>query len=64
MSKPGQNKGTLNFKNRLSEQDVLAIHRDKESTQEQLALRYEVSQSTISHIKNGRTWSWLTKASV
>lgn len=64
MLRPGQNKGTKNFKNRLSEQDVLEIFRDKESTQEQLAQRYRVSQSSISHIKNGHTWSWLTKDKV
>lgn len=61
MSRPGQNKGTKNFKNRLSEDQVLTIFRDKESTQEELAARYRVSQSTISHIKNGLTWEWLTK---
>lgn len=61
MSRPGSNKGILNVKNRLSEDDVLSIYRDKESTQEQLADRHRVSQSTISHIKNGRTWAWLTQ---
>jgi hypothetical protein len=62
MSRPGQNKGTLNFKNRLSEDQVLAIYANKDSTQEELAQRYRVSQSTISHIKNGLTWAWLTQA--
>ena len=61
MSRPGQNKGTKNFKNRLSEDQVLTIFRDKETTQEELASRYRVSQSTISHIKNGLTWKWLTE---
>ncbi len=61
MSRPGQNKGTLNFKNRLSEDQVLSIFRDKDSTQEELAQRYRVSQSTISHIKSGLTWAWLTQ---
>lgn len=61
-SRPGQNKGTLNFKNRLSEKDVITIFKDRKTTQEKLAERYSVSQSTISHIQNGRTWAWLTGA--
>jgi len=60
MSRPGHNKGTKNFKNRLSEDQVLTIFHDTDSTQEELASRYRVSQSTISHIQNGHTWQWLT----
>lgn len=62
MSKPGSNRGTKNFKNKLTEQDVLEIFSDTKATQQELAERYGVSQSTINHIKKSRTWAWLTKA--
>ena len=61
MSKPGQNKGIKNVKAKLGEADVLAIYRDTTKTQQALAEKYGVTQSTINHIKTGRTWSWLTK---
>lgn len=61
MSKPGQNKGEKNFKAKLTEADVCAIFLDDSHTQEQLAAKYNVTQSTINHIKKGRTWAWLTK---
>jgi len=61
MSRPGQNKGIKNIKAKLSEADVKAIFVSKEKTQQALALQYNVTQSTINHIKTGRTWSWLTK---
>lgn len=59
--RPGQNKGTDNVKAKLSEDDVIAIYLSKGKTQHALALQYNVTQSTINHIKTGRTWSWLTK---
>jgi DNA-binding XRE family transcriptional regulator len=60
MSRPGQNKGIKNIKAKLSEADVQAIFVNKGKTQQALALQYNVTQSTINHIKTGRTWSWLT----
>jgi len=60
MSKPGQNKGEHNFKAKLTETQVKEIFLDDTHTQEQLALKYNVTQSTINHIKKGRTWAWLT----
>lgn len=60
MSKPGENRGEKNFKAKLSRDDVIAIFTDKTKTQQQLAEQYDVTQSTINHIKTGRTWSWLT----
>ena len=60
MSRPGDNKGTKNFKAKLTENDVTRIYQNKKLTQQQLAKKYHVSQSTINHIKRGRTWSWLT----
>lgn len=60
MSKPGQNKGELNFKAKLTEDQVKEIYLDEIHTQEQLAMKYNVTQSTVNHIKKQRTWKWLT----
>lgn len=54
-------KGTGNIRNRLAEDDVLSIYHNQDDTQNQLARKYGVSQSTINHILKGRTWVWLTK---
>ena len=54
-------KGTDNIRNRLTEDDVLEIYEDDKRTQHQLAKKFNVSQSTINHIRRGRTWRWLTK---
>lgn len=44
---------------KLSPEDVREIiHSDM--TQKELAEKYGVTQATISHIYNGRTWAWLT----
>ena len=61
MSRPGQNRGTNNVKAKLSEADVKAIYLNTNKTVKALALQYDVTQSTINHIKTGRTWSWLTR---
>ena len=61
MSRPGQNRGTNNVKAKLSEADVTAIFSNTEKSIKALALQYDVTQSTINHIKSGRTWSWLTR---
>lgn len=61
MSKPGRNRGTKNFRNKLTEKEVLAIFQDKTRTQQKLAEKYGVSQSTVNHIKKGLTWGWLTQ---
>lgn len=53
-------KGTDNIRNRLTEDQVLTIYTDEVNTQNSLALRYGVSQSTINHIKKKYTWAWLT----
>ncbi len=60
MSKPGDNRGEKNIKSKLTEADVKAIYLCKDKTQHQLAEIYHVQQSTINHIKKGRTWKWLT----
>lgn len=44
---------------KLSPADVEAIRADQESTQVELARQYNVSQATISHVQNRRTWEWL-----
>lgn len=53
-------KGTDNIRNCLTEEDVMIIYEDETSTQHALAKKYGVSQSTINHIRKGRTWAWLT----
>jgi hypothetical protein len=60
MMRPGQNKGINNVKAKLSEEHVAAIFLNTKKTVKALALHYGVTQSTINHIKAGRTWSWLT----
>ena len=61
MSRPGKNKGVNNVKAKLTEADVIEIYQSEGKTQQALAAQYGVTQSTINHIKTGRTWSWLTK---
>ena len=61
MSRPGQNKGTKNVKAKLSEADVTNIYLNTDKSTKALASQYGVTQSTINHIKTGRTWSWLTR---
>jgi uncharacterized protein YjcR len=56
----GKNRGHANFKSKLVEDDVLAIYADTSTTQTKLAEKYGVKQSTINHIKQKRTWKWLT----
>ena len=58
--KPGSNRGKKNFKSKLSDEDVAVIYKSTD-TQSKLAKRFNVSQSTVNHIKKGRTWNWLTE---
>lgn len=59
--RPGQNKGIKNVKAKLSEEHVTAIYLNTgKSTVKALALHYNVTPSTINHIRAGRTWAWLT----
>lgn len=53
-------KGTDNIRNKLTQEDVLAIYNETKLTQHAMAKKYGVSQSTINHIRKGRTWKWLT----
>jgi hypothetical protein len=48
-------RGELNFKAKLTEEDVLAIRASNE-TQRDLAARYGVSQVAIYYIKARKTW--------
>lgn len=57
--KLGNNRGSRNFKSKLTETEVLDIFASKDS-QARLAERFHVSQTCINHIKTGRTWKWLT----
>jgi DNA-binding XRE family transcriptional regulator len=54
-------RGVKNIRNRLTEEDVMAIYNSEHVSQTTLGKRYGVSQSTINHIIKGRTWQWLTK---
>ena len=54
-------KGTDNIRNRLTEDEVMTIYNDDDNTQHWLAKKYNVSQSSINHLKKGRTWAWLTR---
>jgi len=59
-TRPGENRGEDNIKSKLTKDEVLFIYSCTEKTQKFLASGYDVSQSTINHIKKGRTWAWLT----
>ena len=61
MSVPGRNRGEDNFRNKLTQDEVVTIFLCTDVKQQELAKRYNVSQSTINHIKSGRTWAWLTR---
>jgi hypothetical protein len=54
-ARPGEQNGMA----RLSEADVLAIVSDPR-TQHELAAAFHVDQVTISDIKRGSCWGWLT----
>lgn len=56
--------GMDNVNNVLSEEDVLEIYSlasAKTMSQESIADLYNIKQITVSNIKTGRSWSWLTK---
>ena len=55
-----KNRGEKNVKNKLSRDDVIFIFTCADKTQDHLAEQFNVSQSTINHIKCRRTWKWLT----
>ena len=60
MSRPGQNRGVNNVKAKLGEAEVTEIYLSTDKTIRALADHYGVTQSTINHIRAGRTWVWLT----
>lgn len=49
-------RGSANSRSKLNDNDVMVIRASSES-QNALARRYKVSQSCISHIQAGRSWS-------
>ena len=51
-----KNKGTTNFKSKLTEEDVVDIITNK-LTQKENAERYRVSQSLISRIRRRKLWA-------
>ena len=53
------NKGEKNHYHKLTESEVIKIYISSR-TYRILALQFNVSKSTIQHIKNGYTWWWLT----
>jgi len=60
--RPGQNRGTNNYRAKLTEKEVLEIFQASGKSERELAARYGVSQSNINHIRRGLTWTWLTNA--
>lgn len=56
--------GTFNGSCKLSEQNVLDIHRDlynNNLTVSYVAKKYNISRTQVYHIKNGKSWKHLTK---
>jgi predicted transcriptional regulator len=54
-----KNQGIRNFKSKLTDNDVVEILSSNLS-QKALALRYLVTQSLISRIKNGKLWKHIS----
>jgi len=52
--------GEKNTQNKLTEQQVLEIYHAT-GGQHRIADRYGIDQSTVSNIKTGKLWGWLTK---
>ena len=52
-------KGTAHHNNRLTNEDVLNIKTNVDSTLVILSKKYNVSTTTISRIKNNEMWTWL-----
>jgi hypothetical protein len=55
--------GIKNTQNKLTETQVLEIYEDKD-TQRNIAKQYNIDQSTVSNIKSGKLWGWLTHEKV
>lgn len=53
--------GERNTQNKLTEQQVIEIYNSSEK-QRAIAAKYGIDQSTVSNIKSGKLWGWLTKA--
>lgn len=58
----GNHRGTNQGGNKLAEEQVMSIieELDKGETEQSLAKRFSVKRGTISSIKCGKNWSWLT----
>jgi hypothetical protein len=52
--------GERNTQNKLTEQQALEIYNSRD-TQRLIALQYGIDQSTVSYIKSGKLWGWMTK---
>lgn len=57
--KTGLQRKTNNNDIQLTEEDIINIYNDNRSDYK-LALLYKVSRATITEIKSGKTWNWLT----
>ena len=51
--------GTSNANSRLTDTDILEIHRCPNIHREELARRFGISKWTITDIRSGRRWGWL-----
>lgn len=57
-----KSKGRFNFANGLlTPKQVMSIFKSK-GTQQEIATRFGIDQSTVSSIRNGQTWAYLTGA--
>jgi hypothetical protein len=55
--------GERNTQNKIKEHQVLEIFNSND-LQHQIAKKYGIDQSTVSYIKSGKLWGWLTKGGV
>lgn len=55
------NRGEQHGHAKLTEEDVLAIYRSS-ARQETVARIYGIARQTVSDIRIGRRWKWLTNA--
>lgn len=54
--------GEKNTQNKLAENEVFEIYHSNR-TQRVIANEYGIDQSTVSNIKTGKLWGWLTRGS-
>lgn len=56
----GRTRGRENIHNKINEDTVITIYHDQRN-QDVIAEELGLHQTTVSNIKNGKSWSWLTQ---